>query len=374
MNIDIKNEEGSALVYIIIVMVVMSILGTAALNASLSNTKFSIRDEQSVNAYYIAKAGIDAVSKTFKENPDSIKSMIGNATGITGNFADGSYVVKITPITKGIKLVSTGKINGTTITETLALGMNDLTMAAGIFDNVIYNDSSSVLDLSSMSNDTLVGDIKSRGPINMFSGHSYSAIPNSGADYSAVVIPSLTAKTITGSTITSNGNYGDVTVAKNNKLVLDASAGPLTIVMKNLVCNGAIEIKTNGSGVGIVYLFIENSFFLGQNNNSGDTNGLINANSGAVVSNLSVFIQGDSNSSTTDFEIKGGVINAYIYAPDANVKLHNKAQLTGALIAGSYEKQTGADKNYVTYMTPEATLDYSGIISGGYQVLNYSEN
>lgn len=351
-------------------MLVLSILGTAVLSSSLTNTKLAVRDEQAQNAYYIAKAGIDAVSKNFKTDPTSIRSMIGDTTGITGSFGEGTYVVKITPITKGIKLVSTGKINGTTITESLALGMTEITMAANVFENVIYNNSTGLLDLSSMSNDTLNGDIKSRGDIKMYTGNTNLATPFTGIDYSPVVIPSLPNKTIVSDTINSDGYYGDVTVDKNKTLTLDTSAGSLRIVMKNLDCSGNIVI----TGSGVVFLYIEYTFFLGQNNNSSDPNGLINANVGASASKLSVFVKGDENSATTDFEIKGGVINGFIYAPTANVNLHNKAQLTGALIAGSYEKQTGSDKNYVTYTAPDASLDYSGIVSGGYVVLNYSEN
>ena len=372
----LRSEKGSALIYVLLVMVVLSVLGMSALSVSLSNTKFSIRDEQKLNAYYIAKAGIDSVSQNFIDKPAEVLPLIDDVNGITGSFGDGTYVVKVSHATDGIKLVSTGKINGTSVSDTIALGMASISNAAGIFNSIIYSDSNTTLDLSSMSKDTITGDLRARGPIKKPAGYdstSYKTYPNVGIPHDPVIVPDLgTIKTYSGNEIDSGGYYGDVDVSKNTTLKLDASGGPLTLVVDSIVCNGAIEIITDATGKGTVFIFVKKSFYIGKNNNDKDSNGFVNQVTGSSSSNLNVFLVGDSISDKIDFEIKGGIFNGYLYAPTANIELHNKAQFTGAMITGSYTKKTGSDKNYVTFEVPDADLSYSGIITGKYIRVNYS--
>lgn len=60
MNKKIKDESGIALVISLLIMVLLTILGTAAIMTSTTDVKISENFKRSSNAFYVAEAGIEA--------------------------------------------------------------------------------------------------------------------------------------------------------------------------------------------------------------------------------------------------------------------------------------------------------------------------
>lgn len=60
MNIKIKDESGIALVIALLIMVLLTVLGTAAIMTSTTDVKIGANFQRSSSAFYIAEAGLEA--------------------------------------------------------------------------------------------------------------------------------------------------------------------------------------------------------------------------------------------------------------------------------------------------------------------------
>lgn len=95
-----KKEQGSALIYVLIISVVLSILGVAILNASLSETKLGINQEKNTKTYYAARAGIDSMVSYLISNPEQLETIINfsqlsKAKGDLGSASDVEFEVEV---------------------------------------------------------------------------------------------------------------------------------------------------------------------------------------------------------------------------------------------------------------------------------------
>ncbi|MCD4712446.1 MAG: hypothetical protein K8R73_04115 [Clostridiales bacterium] len=71
-----RNEKGSALVFVLIIFAVMMILGTSVLSISLSETNFVVQDVKKIKADYTARSGAEAMASYLIEHPDKIQDTI----------------------------------------------------------------------------------------------------------------------------------------------------------------------------------------------------------------------------------------------------------------------------------------------------------
>jgi len=49
------KNEGSALVFVVLLMLILSILGLSLLSTALANTKIAVHQENSMKAYFLAR-------------------------------------------------------------------------------------------------------------------------------------------------------------------------------------------------------------------------------------------------------------------------------------------------------------------------------
>ena len=128
----LKREEGVALITAVMVMVVLSILGTALWQYSTSDTIHVDRDEKRMRAYYLARAGADAALQAWYESdPDSRVTGTSDTMyldGETGHFVsevpekeEGRFAVNISEEGEAILIKSTGEVEGITQEVTVAL-------------------------------------------------------------------------------------------------------------------------------------------------------------------------------------------------------------------------------------------------------------
>lgn len=91
-----KGERGSALAITLIIMVVLTILGTAFLNLSVAENKFANRNEDRLQAYYIARSGAQTVAEYMVEDHnDDATDMVGHTSDPNTQVGGGSFTVSV---------------------------------------------------------------------------------------------------------------------------------------------------------------------------------------------------------------------------------------------------------------------------------------
>jgi len=68
-----KRNKGSALIVVIMVMTILTILGTAILNISLSETKQASYEDKRIQAHYLARAGAEATLTAWEDADNDSK-------------------------------------------------------------------------------------------------------------------------------------------------------------------------------------------------------------------------------------------------------------------------------------------------------------
>ncbi|MBK5240153.1 PilX N-terminal domain-containing pilus assembly protein [Clostridium sp.] len=115
-----KNNKGSALIVVIMVMVVMTILGMAMLNISLSETRQASNEDKRLQAHYLARSGAEATLSAF-ENPDIVIKPIGTCEPVFLNNSNqfvnaqpvnmnGKFVVEIKKVGSVTTIISVGTV------------------------------------------------------------------------------------------------------------------------------------------------------------------------------------------------------------------------------------------------------------------------
>jgi len=129
-----KNERGTALPMVLVVMIVLSLLGTALWQYSTADTMQVTADEKKMQAYYLARAGAEATAQYIRNNPDSASTLINDQktdpvymSDGTDDFGNGTYEVDVTGDPNNITIESTGTV--TNVKQTVVI---KLTLTNGI--------------------------------------------------------------------------------------------------------------------------------------------------------------------------------------------------------------------------------------------------
>ncbi|KUO50589.1 MAG: hypothetical protein APF76_08045 [Desulfitibacter sp. BRH_c19] len=89
-----KNEEGSAMIVAILVVLVLTLLGTALWNYSMADTIQTAREEKRMQAYYLARSGAEAVAENIVNDTDKLilKELdnLGGTIEPAPSYLDGS--------------------------------------------------------------------------------------------------------------------------------------------------------------------------------------------------------------------------------------------------------------------------------------------
>ncbi|MFW6282135.1 MAG: hypothetical protein ACOC1O_05010, partial [bacterium] len=89
-----KNEEGSSLILLLLLITVVSILGLSLFRMSLNQYQNTIREEKRVQAYYIAKSGANLVASAIEKDliiPEELDQKSSEPYSIN----DGYFTVKV---------------------------------------------------------------------------------------------------------------------------------------------------------------------------------------------------------------------------------------------------------------------------------------
>lgn len=120
----IRDEKGAAMIVALLVMIVLMLLGTALWQYSTADTIHVARDEQRMQAYYLARTGADAALQAWEESPSNAKPLGTSKTlyldAATGEFTEnpteeiGHFTVTITELNGETIIESIGEVRGLT--------------------------------------------------------------------------------------------------------------------------------------------------------------------------------------------------------------------------------------------------------------------
>lgn len=138
----IRNREGGALIMVILVMVIMTILGTTLLSISLAENKQAIIENNRIEAYYLARSGVESTaawilgSETTQEEIDQIVNKISEDSSL-GNGKFNVEVIK-NPDNEDLVIIGTGYVNGISSTTRMIIEKSRETSDDLKFDYSVY--------------------------------------------------------------------------------------------------------------------------------------------------------------------------------------------------------------------------------------------
>jgi len=372
MRKNLKPQKGYALVLVIVVAAALTILGSALMTLSLSETKFSINQSNQLQARYISQAGLDTVAKYVINDPT--KAVNGTQISSNSFISGGSFVTTITGDNGSpIKLKSVGTVG--TNTATLYLEMTPTSNSTStIFNNVVY----SPKDLD-VSGGTINGPIQSSGmitvnnekTINSYTGSDgkiYDFKENTAMTLPPFIIPTLMNKGDLSigndsSSISGDAQYGDISIGPNGTLTFTPPVnGILRIVANSIDCKGDINIANNG---GKVYLFVKDSVTMQTPHSSSSINLVIFLGNYDASGNYIL----DGNGFSGEFQTKGnGSFDGYIYGPKARINNNSSSTINGSIICDTFSLSNFT----VNYVPLNSNFDFSNILISSYKKSLYS--
>jgi hypothetical protein len=337
-----SNQRGLALPLVLVVMLISSMLGVTVWQYSVTDTIHVAQDVDRMQAHYLARSGADAMADFLVRYPRRAAEMITktavySATGTLGS--DQDFRVRVTGDPTSLITVTSEGSSGD-ITETLMLDLTPLT-ASEVFNNAIFSDGD--LDVTKMK--SVTGDLESAGNIFAPNGYTFKITRNSARVFSAPLIPALpedpngldisigNTRTIQGNfrynategagrtgslytrTIQGNFRYNAIDIASNARLIFDTQGGVQQVVVASLTTKGDISVINGGR----LKLYITDSADF-------QTPLVVNNN----PNNLFIFL---ADNTTLDIQANGQ-INAFIYGPNADVRIQSgNSIVTGAIVA-----------------------------------------
>jgi hypothetical protein len=351
----LNEESGAALVMTLIVMLVLTILGTALLNISLAENKFAKRNEDKLQAYYIARSGAHAVAEYIaKDNSGDAENMFGftSVKNIT-HFINGE--VQVTVLEDAINddilhISSQGIFNG--ISQTAKIRFHK---TGGLFDfAVIAQD-----DVVTGNNTTINGDLLSiDGTIKRGNGTPYTTetdliLPGieEPDEYSrTLALHNLFKTDVTIPLVHPNDTY-----IENKPGIYDYyfKTGSIDLKQSKLVVKDITGLTPNGTKPNlVVHLYVEGDITV-------DTQSYFDVDPNAL---LFIYVIGER---TIEFSGAGIPSRVYLYAPESDIVWQN-AQPSTIVNGGMVGKNVNVSEN-VTITHNKGLGDYANLTTAFYR-------
>lgn len=404
-----QNQKGFALPLVLIIVLVISLLGTTLYQYSTSDTLRVAENEKSMQAYYLARSGASAVASYIVNNPDGLSSeemnqLIDDLTAATesgavrlSNDLNGTFKVKVSrDVENGVIYIqSTGYIGdftGSPVTITIREHVipgepGGASIVPPAFDSAVFaNNSIKLSGSASISGpaginisqeDCVTLNGNPRIYSNLYIGPGVNPgeaiktpqwedvsyfitgeiIPRDTVrKYKLPPFPEFPDLPERGSFeagwwpsppyyIDQDGSYSEIDV--KSKLVIKVGDGVRNIRVGSLKVSGSGEIVLEGSGK--LNLYVEDTFDL-----SGS--GTINENGNP--DSLIMYYQGKHEIAPSgDTEFVGSV-----YAKSANVALKGSGSIQGNVITGGKSVTlAGASSAFVRAIyAPKAKVELDG--------------
>ncbi len=421
--VDIKNERGSALVLVVLIVVVISLLSAPFINATVLEARSAAANEQKIKSYYLARSGADVSLEWLSLNLEdflNINEYDGEAY-LYGNLDDGfqasndepiddnSIIVKISRNGPLINIDADGKYSN--VTEKVQIAVNllqqlsipDFTMAifassgntvpaveltgsSKIYGDVSINatvDGSVELawstningdlyvgagaNLGNVANrpENISGDIEYLPEVKVFPDPVFPAFPvglPKKKDFKTPWKPGLYYE------INQDGEYDLIEVTSSRTLTIDLQEGTRIIRVREFKVQGTIELKNVGNH-GKLMLYIDEEFSTSGNRDINVTTSDGVAGSPAA---FNVFIKGNNSFpkiSTAQYKFTGNVFTEY-----GTVNVRAGSSFKGNIFTGGNTviiSGSGATTNGVIY-APNAEVSIEGGASASGAIVSSS--
>ena len=347
-----KNEKGIALPLVLLIIVVLSVLGVSIMHINTADTLQVNMDKERVQAYYLARSGADATAAAIIQDQNNVANInIGaNSTLPSVNLGSGNFTVEVGKYDNRLDLKSTGTVNNVSHKVTLNMPKAN---ASDIFDNVIFSYNNLYLNNTTI----LSGNLATQGNTIQtndltFHGNKLTDCPRS---YPPPTFPSLNAKgsyvgTDLAHTISKDdeGEYTSITTDPTTNpegtIIFDTSTATNHVL--NIIANSINVKNIKTTGTGTVLLFIK----------KGASDPQIQIPS-STTANIVVLLEDDVN---LNFQASKVYFNGYIYGPNANISISNKAYFTGAFIINEI---TWDHSGTLAYQMPPSSMDLGSAVN-----------
>jgi Tfp pilus assembly protein PilX len=331
------NQDGSTMIMVLMVMVVLLILGTALIGTSIAENKFAAKNEDRIQAYYIARTGAQSVAEYIIYGDAA--DIIGKTSEPNTQIGGGTFTVSIDEDAENniYNIISVGQYNETTQTAKIRITTTG-SGVGGIFQYAIAAKSSINIGNASGSGLNVVGAAAAKlGPVDL--GIHGSASGGTIVDSTLIFPPIEVPETfdLTYSSITSN-----LTIASDSSALLNVSVGSI-----NLGNNKSITI----TGDGIVHMYVDGNITFGTQSSF----------SVADEARLYIYVTG---SRTISLSGRGAQNNVFIYAPDSTINFNNASphmEFYGAIIGNEINLHNMLTIKHNPEMYNQINLDKSGI-------------
>lgn len=321
---NIKGQKGAAMMLTLIVVLVLSILGTALWQYGMTSTIQVDKEVKKKQADYIARSGAEAVAAYILNTSDPIemKDYLDNVDGKLSEpvtLGDGSFQVQISRDDRKVIIQSTGTVQEQTSTTSIVLNESVVSsFPSEIFSNVMFSTSDIILNGSP----SIIGNIESTGTVTINGLSDPVYIEHSNKQYLPVSYPihsstdTLTIENNDTEIISSEAQYSSIHVKNGGTLNFQLPGSDMTVIIDSLDVDGTLTI----TGSGRLYLYT--------NNFTGSGSGCeVNVNSALPLSSFFVLMP------------PGGICDVsrfwgLFYGPGADMTLNGGPSFKGAMIAG----------------------------------------
>lgn len=346
----VSKQKGMALALVLMVMVVLSILGVALLSVANAEANNSIRQQNKLQAHYIAKSGLEAVANNFSKNPNQLKIALDANTVYTGQLQSGTpeYQVELTGSIGGIVTIkSTAFVKN--VKDVVSLEVDTAIQPNALFINSIYSNTN--LDVSDMN---ITGPLQSAGTVTAPTGYTDSVTENSSIFVDLFPFPTglqLSAYNEISNNetlvVSQNTKFNDLTIKNGGILSINTGTSAtniIEIVVNTLDIDSTVKIEGEGS----VILYVNTKISM-------KTSGSVNFGVGTQPSKLLVIMADNSL-----FYIQGGMgFGGYILGPKAHIDVNSgNITLQGAVVCGNFSQNNNATMTYIPVTGgPSSSLD-----------------
>lgn len=348
LNKAIRNDKGSTMIVVLLVMVVLMILGVVIMNTSVAENKFAKKNEDRIQAYYIARSGAQTVAEYIINGEG--EDLIGKTSDPNTQIGGGTFTVTVAEDTSNdlINITSVGEYNGTT--QTAKIGISTTGGGpGGIFQYAIAAVNSVTLAGGNGNGTNVEGDLvykNASGSISLDKASYNNKVSNDPPTHDPnLIFPEIVPPT------TYNETYPTITSSRTINSSINA---PKFVSVGTIDLGGSSNLNITGDG--IVHMYVTGTISSG-------------GNSSITVSpqaELYVYVIGNGTVHFSGSSTAGAI---FLYAPNSLVKFTN-AQLSysGAIIGQNVQLQNNQTIIFDSTMFNNVNLDktYLGTEYTGY--------
>ena len=334
-----NKEQGSALVLVLIMMLIMTVLGTSLLATAQASTKMTIYQENSMKAYFLAESGAKALADYIIDTPTvNIASILASKETENVSVGGGNFKLEVQETDGNLVITANGLVNGVSNQATVVLEK----VIGNIFDYTIL----ALGDISIANHVTVIGDVATNsGPDDVSTAPNASPQQNEVITNAGITIPSIEVPSSYDDVISSKVTGGE-TIAVSGEMKVHLSEGVALSNKENLTVTG------NGT----LHLFVSKGW---QSANHTQLN---------VSDDVTLYMYVIDSS---DVYIRSNKFKGTIYAPNSIVTFHNASGMAiggrnflGSIIA----KEVNLDGNH-TIIERDPSVDNSNIkINKSYKI------